>query len=713
MNYTFAQYQESADYIRSQIGGFAPKVAMILGSGLGYMGDIVENPIAVPYQNIPHFKVSTAPGHKGQLVFGTLEGQKVAVMQGRMHHYEGYSYEEVSYAVRVLRLLGCDTLIVTNAAGCVNLDWKAGDLMLIADHIKFFMESPLRGENLPEFGVRFPDASHLYTPALREMARQTARELGIGLREGVYMYFPGPQYETPAEVRAARVLGADAAGMSTAPEVITAGHCGMRVLGFTLLSNMGAGILDQPLSEQEVLDAAAVCRDKFSRLVLACLKKIDYKEPAMSILIHNCTAVLMDEAGTVLPNAYVVVEGTKIRSVSTQRPWGSFEEQIDGRGNVLMPGFVNAHSHVPMTAMRGYGDGNNLQDWLHNYIFPVEARWDDRAIRACTDLGLAEMIASGVTTIADMYGHTDAVAQEVAASGISANLCCGGVQFTDTFDPATHHDCVVQRELTEKWHGYNDGQILVDASIHGEYTSHHPLWQWMADYAREHGLGMHVHISETRTEHAECLARHGKTPIQVLNDYGVWDVRAIAAHCVWTTPEDWSVMASKGVSAIHNPMSNLKLGSGIAPVPAMGKAGVNVCLGTDGVSSNNCTDFFGDMKLAAILHNGANCDPLALLPIDALRMATVNGGKALGRLTGRIEGGYDADLILVDFSHLNLTPCHSVISNLAYAAHGSDVCMNMARGKVIYRDGDFLTIDIDRVKREVADYALPLLFETK
>ena len=144
-------------------------------------------------------------------MFGTLEGQKVAVMQGRMHHYEGYSYEEVSYAVRVLRLLGCDTLIVTNAAGCVNLDWKAGDLMLIADHIKFFMESPLRGENLPEFGVRFPDASHLYTPALREMARQTARELGIGLREGVYMYFPGPQYETPAEVRAARVLGADAA----------------------------------------------------------------------------------------------------------------------------------------------------------------------------------------------------------------------------------------------------------------------------------------------------------------------------------------------------------------------------------------------------------------------------------------------------------------------------------------------------------------------
>ena len=433
----------------------------------------------------------------------------------------------------------------------------------------------------------------------------------------------------------------------------------------------------------------------------------------MSILIHNCTAALMDEAGTVLPGAFVAVEGTQITYVGAQRPQGSFEEEIDGEGGVLMPGFVNAHTHVPMTAMRGYGDGNNLQDWLNNYIFPVEARWDDRAIRCCTDLGLAEMIASGVTCIADMYGHSPAIAQEVAAAGISANLSVGGVQFTDDFNPDTHNDCRVQRELTEQWHGYNDGQILVDASVHGEYTSHQQLWRWMAGYAREHGLGMHVHISETRSEHEECLARHGKTPIQVLNDYGVWDGRAIAAHCVWTTPEDWAIMAEKGISAIHNPMSNLKLGSGIAPVPAMKKAGVNVCLGTDGVSSNNCTDFFGDLKIAAILHNGAGCDPLALLPIDALRMATANGGRALGRKTGVIAEGYTADLILVDFSHLNLTPCHSVLSNLAYAAHGSDVRMNMARGRVIYKDGDFLTIDIQRVKREVADYALPLLFQTK
>ena len=274
MGYTMEQYRASAKAIRDRLGDFIPKVAMVLGSGLGYMGDEVEGAVAIDYLDIPNFKASTAPGHKGRLVFGTLEGQRVAVMQGRTHHYEGYSYEEVSYAVRVLRLLGCDTLIATNAAGCVNTSWQAGDLMLMTDHIKMFSESPLRGENLPEFGVRFPDASHLYTPRLRELARQTAQELGIPLREGIYFYCYGPQYETPAEVRAARVLGGDAVGMSTAPEVIVAGHCGMEVLGLTLLSNMAAGILDQPLSEQEVLEAGETAREKFSGLVRACLRKM-------------------------------------------------------------------------------------------------------------------------------------------------------------------------------------------------------------------------------------------------------------------------------------------------------------------------------------------------------------------------------------------------------------------------------------------------------
>ncbi len=274
MDYTYFQYQQSAEDIRRQIGEFSPKVAMVLGSGLGYLGDEVEDATAVPYQDISYFKPSTAPGHKGRLVFGRLAGRDVAVMQGRMHHYEGYSYEETAYAVRVLRLLGADTLIVTNAAGCVRTDWHAGELMLITDQIKMFSESPLRGENLPQYGHRFPDASHLYTPRQLELAKSVAAEQGVELREGVYFYCYGPQYETPAEIRAVRALGGDAVGMSTAPEVIVAAHCGMEVLGFTLLSNMAAGILDQPLSEQEVLDAAEAAKGKFSRLVLGCLEKL-------------------------------------------------------------------------------------------------------------------------------------------------------------------------------------------------------------------------------------------------------------------------------------------------------------------------------------------------------------------------------------------------------------------------------------------------------
>ncbi len=432
----------------------------------------------------------------------------------------------------------------------------------------------------------------------------------------------------------------------------------------------------------------------------------------MGILFSNVTAVLMDEARTVLPNAYVLVEGGNIVSVSRERPAGFDGKQINGGGKVLLPGFVNAHTHVPMTAMRGYGGGHDLQSWLNNYIFPAEDKWDDRALRACADLGLAEMIASGVTCIADMYMRMGVVARAVLDAGISANLCNGAVYFGDpaAFSPDKCGDCENLTRLYEDWHNAGNGQILVDASIHAEYTSCAPVWEWAAGFARERGLGMHVHLSETKREHEECIARYGMTPAALFAKHGVFDGRAIAAHCVWTTPEDWAIMAKHGVSCIHNPASNLKLGSGVAPIPAMKKAGVNVALGTDGVSSHNATDFFFDVKLAAILHNGVNRDPLALTAWDALEMATVNGGAALGRKTGRIAPGYDADLILVDFDAPNLIPCHDVAENLAFSAHGSNVVMNMCRGKVIYKDGEFLTIDIERVKKEMDGYAVPKLF---
>lgn len=429
-------------------------------------------------------------------------------------------------------------------------------------------------------------------------------------------------------------------------------------------------------------------------------------------LLHNCRALLMDEAGSVLDNAFVLVEDDTIVSVGTVRPEGPFDQEIDCSGNVLMPGLVNAHTHIPMTLLRGYGGGCDLQTWLHQWIFPAEAKLDARAVAAGTGLGLAEMIANGVTTIADMYMQTPTIAQTILEAGISANLSVGGVYFgaPEDFSPDTCGDCQNQIRMTELWHNAGNGQILVDASIHGEYTSNAPLWQWMANYARKRSLGMHVHVSETEAEHQASLDRNGATPIQALDRYGVWDTRAIAAHCVWTTPEDWDIMASKGISCIHNPVSNLKLGSGIAPIPTMLKAGVNVALGTDGVSSNNATDLFSEMKFAATLHTGVSRDPLAIRPMDVLRMATCDGAKALGRKTGQIKAGYTADLILVDFHRPNLTPCHSVADNLVYSASGRDVVMTMARGRVLYKDGMFFTLDLEKIRYEVEHYALPLLF---
>ena len=272
--YTYDQCCESARALQARLNGFCPKVLLILGSGLGSLADAVEDPIAVPYDQVPHMKRSTAPDHAGQFVFGRLAGTDVAVMQGRLHTYEGWSYADVSFPVRVVRLLGARALLVTNAAGAVNTSFSAGDIMLITDHIKFFCASPLQGPNLDELGPRFPDMSRVYTPALQDVARQCAASLGIPLRQGVYMFFPGPQYETPAEVRAARLLGADAVGMSTVPEAITAAHCGMDVLGFTLCTNMAAGVLDQPLSGEEVIAAGQAAGPRFSALVKACLARL-------------------------------------------------------------------------------------------------------------------------------------------------------------------------------------------------------------------------------------------------------------------------------------------------------------------------------------------------------------------------------------------------------------------------------------------------------
>ena len=270
--FTYQNYKESAEYIRSKIGDRMPEVLMILGSGLGFMADEVENSVSIPYGDIPYFKSSTVMGHAGKLVIGSISGVNVMVMHGRIHCYEGYAPDEVSYPVRVAKLLGVEALLVTNAAGAVNEGYNVGELMIIKDHIRIMGTSPLIGPNLDEFGPRFCDMSNTYTKELRNIAKEKAAELGMKINEGVYFYFPGPQFETPAEVRLARILGGDAVGMSTVFESTVASHCSMKVLGISLMTNMAAGIIpDSVLDGVDVLDAAEKAKGSFSKLVRACL----------------------------------------------------------------------------------------------------------------------------------------------------------------------------------------------------------------------------------------------------------------------------------------------------------------------------------------------------------------------------------------------------------------------------------------------------------
>ena len=268
------QIHAAADYILARVDK-RPTVGMILGSGLGDLADSLENKVVIPYEEIPHFPRSTVEGHAGALVVGEICGKTVAVMQGRVHYYEGYSQQLITMPVRVMKLLGVECLVLTNAAGGVNLDYKPGDLMLISDHINFSGSNPLVGGNLDEFGPRFPDASDVYTESLRHKVMAAAEKEGIELRQGVYMMFSGPSFETPAEIRMARVLGADAVGMSTVPEALVAAHCGMDVIGVSCISNMAAGILPQKLTHQEVLDTGVLVHDKFCKLVKLVLDIMD------------------------------------------------------------------------------------------------------------------------------------------------------------------------------------------------------------------------------------------------------------------------------------------------------------------------------------------------------------------------------------------------------------------------------------------------------
>lgn len=261
-----AYFRVSSDYIKSKVSS-TPETAIILGSCLGNIADQIENKVVIKYEEIPNFLISTVQSHAGELIFGTLSGKDIVCMSGRFHFYEGYDFEELVTPVRVFHLLGIKNLILTNAAGGINENFSVGDIMLITDHIKLYGASPLRGPNVEFFGDRFFDVSDMYTKTLQAVARKSAENVGIVLKTGVYFFAPGPQFESPSEIKVFRKLGGDAVGMSTVTETLTACHCGMKVMGLSLISNMAAGMTGEALTTDEVDDAANMAADKFQRLI--------------------------------------------------------------------------------------------------------------------------------------------------------------------------------------------------------------------------------------------------------------------------------------------------------------------------------------------------------------------------------------------------------------------------------------------------------------
>jgi len=436
----------------------------------------------------------------------------------------------------------------------------------------------------------------------------------------------------------------------------------------------------------------------------------------LDILFENIYVVNPDEACPVIKNAFVGVKDGKIAVVSTDKPQMEAKRVINGKNKALIPGLVNTHTHAAMSIMRGYADDYNLQDWLNNYVFPAERNLDDKCVYVGTQLALAEMIRTGTVALTDMYMFIPQVARAAFEAGVYANITNAALVFDrENYKMEKDNSFLQSEELRLNWHGKDNGRIKVDAGIHGEYTSFQAVWEDFAGYAKQYGLNMHVHLSETKFEHEECIKRHGKTPARVLCDAGVFDTRATAAHCVWLSDEDMDILREKNVTAAHNPVSNLKLASGIARVQTMLDKGVRVALGTDGVCSNNNHDMFEEIKTAALLQKGTTGNPTAVNACKALSLATTAGAYAQGREKelGLIKEGFDASMAMIDLDVPQLTPVHNALSSVVYSASGRDVCMTMVRGKVLYENGEFKTLDMEKIKSELYSYVMPRIFGNK
>lgn len=406
---------------------------------------------------------------------------------------------------------------------------------------------------------------------------------------------------------------------------------------------------------------------------------------------------VLDENLEVKEHMHVGTKGDRIAYIGTAVPDEDFGEVYDGQGKLLMSGFYNAHGHSPMTLMRGYGENMVLQDWLNKRIFPFEDQLDSAAVYWGTLLSQAESMRYGIVSTSDMYYFIDDIAGAVAAAGTKANISRAIVQFDDS-DPWAMPSMKEMERTAHAYREYLNGKIRMDGSIHAEYTSRPHTVKEVAAFTKENDMIMHIHISETKTEHEECKARYGKTPVEYFNDLGAWDMPALAAHCVWAESGDMDILREKGVTVASCPVSNTKLASGVCNVPELLKRGVKVALGTDSVASNNSLDFFEEMKFFATVSKMMYKDPTQVTPGETLYAATRAGALAQGRTDcGLLKEDYKADLIVVDISGPNMHPVHNLLNNLVYSASGKDVVLTMIDGKTVYRDNEYMTLDIEKV----------------
>jgi len=417
------------------------------------------------------------------------------------------------------------------------------------------------------------------------------------------------------------------------------------------------------------------------------------------------TPGVVDEAHIpFIADAEILIDDSMIVYAGKREDAPAFEadKTIDGMGALAMPGLCNMHTHTPMTLLRSIGSDLPLDRWLNDAIFPVEKHLTDEAVRAGTDLGIMEMLRYGTTSFNDMYMHMDMEAEAVRDSGMRALLGHGVVDFDESCS-----DLLPNIALIEKWNHAADDRIRVALAPHSEGATTQKVLEQIRDAAEKYKVPVHIHVSETKLDFDGSLERRGLTPPQYLDKLGLLDSPVLAAHCVWFTDEDIELFARKGAVILHNPISNLKLASGVAPIAKMIKAGCKVTIGTDGVASNNNLNLWEEIKLMPMLQKGTTLDPTVVSPAQTIAAATSIGASALGyENLGLLKEGYLADLILLDMSGAHMSPCNDLESNLVYSAQGSDVCMTMVHGKVLYQNGEYTTLDpklvMERANKEAA-----------